>query len=147
MSRRTPSHRVVKTFELPSGKTVEVVHPEGGEPYTRVKALETVADRDLEVCESCSCRMVEPTSWEAAGPEQWRVALWCPNCEHASEGVFSQECVDRFDDKLDEATAAMVRDLRRLEQANMEEYVEKFAAALGADVILPEDFDLAGGAR
>ena len=34
----------------------------------------------------------------------------------------------------------MLTDLRRLTQANMTEEIERFAAALNADLILPEDF-------
>ena len=34
----------------------------------------------------------------------------------------------------------MLSDLRRLTQANMAEEIERFAAALDADLILPEDF-------
>jgi hypothetical protein len=143
MSRRSP--HVVKTVDLPSGKTLEVIHPENGEPYTRVKPAAPAADRDLVVCEACRSELVEPTNWEAAGPQSWRVAMRCPNCEHCSEGVFSQECVDRFDERLDDACAVMVADLRRLEQANMLEDAERFIAALSAGAILPEDFD--GGAR
>jgi hypothetical protein len=84
--------------------------------------------------------MVEPTAWEAAGPEQWRVTLFCPNCEHVREGVFSQEAVDHFDERLDDATAQMITDLKRLEQANFAEEIEIFVGALQADAILAEDF-------
>jgi hypothetical protein len=41
--------QVVKTIDLPSGTILEVVKPETGEPYTRVKPT-TAADRDLCVC-------------------------------------------------------------------------------------------------
>ena len=58
-------------------------------------------------------------SREAAGPAQWRVDLYCPNCDHASSGVFSQQSVDRFDERLDDATTAIVSDLKRLEAAGM----------------------------
>lgn len=121
MSRRTPSHHVVSPVDPP------------------LAGIWT-ADRDLCRCERCACTMVEPTAWSAAGPECWSVALRCPNCEHTSEGVFSQECVDRFDERLDEGTSAMVADLKRLEAANMAEDVERFIGALHAGAILPEDF-------
>lgn len=146
MSRRT-SRPVVTTVDLPSGKTLEVVHPGDGDPYTRVRQAELAPDRDLTVCEQCSSQMCEPTDWESAGGTNWRVAVWCPNCHDTSEGVFSQECVDRLDERLDDATTLMVRDLRRLEQANMAEDVETFIGALNAGAILPEDFACEGGAR
>ena len=138
MSHRPP--QVVTTVDLPSGKTLEVVQPENGAPYTRVRPAPATDDRDLCVCENCSSELVEPVEWAAAGHERWRVALRCPNCEHFSEGVFSQECVDRFDERLDDGTAELVNDLKSLREANMAEDVERFIGALHADAILPEDF-------
>ena len=103
MDRRPP--RIVRTVDLPSGKVLEVVQPDAGSAYTRIKETAPAdADRDLCVCERCGSELVEPIEWASAGPGQWRVALRCPNCEHLSEGVFSQECVDRFDERLDEGT-------------------------------------------
>jgi hypothetical protein len=140
-----PPH-VVRTVDLPSGKILEVVYPEAGEPFTRLRPA-VAQDRDLCVCEACSSELVEPTEWESAGPERWRVSLRCPNCGHTSEGVFSQECVDRFDERLDDGTAALLADLRRLEHSGMSDYVECFIRALEADAILPEDFQAAGPGR
>ena len=137
MSHRPP--RVVSTIDLPSGKVLEVVQPDAGAPYTRVKAM-PADDRDLCICEQCGSALVEPVEWAAAGPERWRVALSCPNCDHWTEGVFSQECVDRFDEQLDEGTTILVSELKRLQHANMEEDVERFVAALNVGAILPEDF-------
>jgi hypothetical protein len=139
MSRRPP--QVVSTVDLPSGKVLEVVQPEKGELYTRVRqpALDD-AERDLCVCEACASELVEPVEWESAGPDRWRVALRCPDCDHWTDGVFSQECVDRFDELLDDGTAVLLADLKRLEQANMGEAVERFVGALHAGAILPEDF-------
>ncbi len=138
MSRRPP--QVVSTVDLPSGKVLEVVKPDGGRLYTRIKTARADQDRDLCVCEACSSELVEPVEWEAAGPERWRVALSCPNCRHWTEGVFSQECVDRFDERLDEGTAVLVSELKRLRHANMIDDVERFITALNLGAILPEDF-------
>jgi len=138
MSRRSPE--VVSTIDLPSGKVLEVVKPDGGAPYTRVKAASTDTDRDLCICEVCSSELVEPVEWEAAGPERWRVALSCPNCGYWTDGVFSQECVDRFDERLDEGTAVLLAELKRLRHDNMADDTERFIAALNAGAILPEDF-------
>ena len=138
MRRREPE--VIRTVDLPSGKILEVVSPEAGVPYTRLKPPTPEADRDLCVCEACGSELVEPYMWEAAGAERWRVALFCPDCERTSEGVFSQACVDRFDECLDDATAAMIADLKRLEASRMAEDVERFIGALESGAILPEDF-------
>lgn len=140
--RPHPQH-VVRTVDLPSGKVLEIVYPEAGDPFTRVRPI-PAEDRDLCACQACAGELVEPLGWEAAGPERWRVSLRCPNCEHTSEGVFSQECVDRFDARLDDGTAAMVEDLKRLELANMADDVERFIGALQAGAILPEDFKTPG---
>lgn len=138
MRRRQP--QVVTTVDLPSGKILEVVHPEGGPPYTRVKPAPADADRDLSLCEGCASQLVEPIEWESAGAERWRVVLFCPNCDQVSEGVFTQACVDAFDEALDDGTAAMVADLKRLEHARMVDDVERFVGALNSGAILPEDF-------
>ncbi len=135
-----PPLQVVRTVDLPSGKVLEVIHPDGGTPYTRVKERAPEADRDLCICEACNSELVEPTQWESAGAERWRVVLFCPNCERTSEGVFSQECVDRFDERLDDGTAAMVADLKRLERSNLADEIERFVGALNSGAILPEDF-------
>jgi len=137
--RRRPQD-IVTTIDLPSGKILEVVHPEAGTPFTRVKPPIADEDRDLSVCEACSANLVEPLEWESAGDARWRITLHCPNCDRVSEGVFGQQCVDRFDENLDDATAAMVHDLKRLERARLEHEVETFVRALNAGAILPEDF-------
>ena len=137
MSHRPP--RVVSTIDLPSGKVLEVVQPDAGASYTRVKSA-PAEDRDLCICEHCASELVEPVEWSAAGPERWRVALSCPDCGYWTEGVFSQECVDRFDERLDEGTTALVSELKRLQHANMSDDVERFIGALNLGMILPEDF-------
>jgi hypothetical protein len=114
-------------------------------PYTETRvetAQPAVApqERDLSICAECASRLVEPFEWSAAGAERWRVVLRCPNCEHRSEGVFTQACVDRFDEELDRGTGSLCQDLKRLEHANMIDDVERFIGALHADAILPEDF-------
>ena len=139
MSRRPP--QVVSTVDLPSGKVLEVIQPDTGAPYTRLKQSDLQdSDRDLCVCEMCASELVEPVEWASAGPSSWHVALRCPECEYWTEGVFSQECVDRFDERLDDGTAVLLEDLKRLEHANMSEAVERFVGALNSGAILPEDF-------
>jgi hypothetical protein len=41
---------------------------------------------------------------------------------------------------LDRGTEALVRDLKRMMHANMEDEIERFVTALDADHILPDDF-------
>ena len=85
-------------------------------------------------------RLVAPVAWEEAGSAHWDVTLHCPNCDWLGSGVFAEEVVERFDEELDRGTEALVRDLQRLMRANMEDEIDRFAAALAADQIWPMDF-------
>ena len=73
------------------------------------------------------------------GPENWRVSLRCPNCEWTATGVFSQDLVDSFDERLDEGTEQLVTDLKQLMHANMSEEIERFVSALDAEASSAED--------
>lgn len=95
---------------------------------------------DLHVCPSCSSQLVYPTDWAPASNNHWHVALRCPECEWNGGGQYSQDVVDRLDVALDRGTESVLDDLHVLVRANMEEQIERFVAALGADQILPEDF-------
>ena len=134
----------VKRVVLPSGKTIEVVYFETErESAAREPAMTAApesAEQALHVCRECASELVYPIQWEEAGPEYWRVALRCPNCEWEAAGVFSQGLVDRFDEQLDLGTEQLVDDFKTLMQANMSEEIERFVTALDADAILPEDF-------
>jgi hypothetical protein len=141
MSREADNRHYVRRVVLPSGKTIEVVyfdeipdlvpagHPAHAEP----------AD-DLHVCGSCDSELVYPLAWDEAGEIHWEVTLRCPNCEWTGTGVFDQDVVERFDEKLDRGTEALVRDLKRMMHANMEDEIERFVHALEGDHILPDDF-------
>ena len=94
----------------------------------------------LHVCPECSGSLVYPTDWEEAGPENWNVSLRCPSCEWAAAGVYGQDLVDEFDEELDRGTQVLVRELKELVKANMSEEIDRFAGALHADALLPEDF-------
>ena len=141
MSQPTNSNgQYVRRVTLPSGRSIEVVY---FEPLVAEAAAGDAAPRqiyDLHVCPECDRDLVYPMDWEEASVTHWEVVLRCPNCEWTEAGKFDQATVERFDDVLDLGTEALARDLRRLVQANMEEEATRFAAALEADAILPEDF-------
>ncbi|MCW3010114.1 MAG: hypothetical protein JWO90_518 [Solirubrobacterales bacterium] len=136
----SPDHQhYVRRVVLPSGKTIEVVYFEDlAVPADAITAQP--APQELHVCPTCTGGMVFPVEWEEAGPEHWEVALRCPDCEWQGSGLYSQESVERFDERLDAGTEAMVRDLKRLAHANMEGEIERFVQALDADLVVPEDF-------
>jgi hypothetical protein len=133
----------VKRVVLPSGKTIEVVYfRQGAESEHAEGGGHPVAEphQDLHVCLECDSGLVYPVEWEEAGPEDWSVLLQCPNCQTCREGVFTQDTVELFDEELDRGADALARDYKRLMRANMSDEIDRFAAALQADAVLPEDF-------
>jgi hypothetical protein len=130
----------VRRVVLPSGRAIEVVYFENQPAPAAPSSAPTPARTDLHVCPECDKHMVYPVEWEEASPTHWEVQLRCPNCEWHTVGEFDQDTVDRFDEELDLGTEALVRDLKRLTRANMEEEVERFSSALASDAIWPMDF-------
>jgi hypothetical protein len=128
----------VRRVVLPSGRSIEVVYYESLPAVAPLPAAAPLDD--LHICPECDRTLVYPVEWEEVSPTHWEVLLRCPNCEWNEVGVYDQRTVDRFDEELDHGTEALMRDLKRLTKANMEEEIERFTLALGADLILPEDF-------
>src|SRR5919107_2415217 len=136
MSRQPDNSPYVRRVVLPSGKTIEVVY--FGASESSAPAAQPA--EDLHICGSCDSELVYPVDWDEAGDTHWEVTLRCPNCEWNGTGVFEQDVVERFDEELDRGTECLVRDLKRLMTANMEEEIERWTDALRDDHILPEDF-------
>jgi hypothetical protein len=132
----------VKKVVLPSGKTIEVVYfSEAAELAASVPAApQADPDQELQVCLDCGSELVQPVAWDEAGPESWSVLLHCPNCDVYREGVFSQACVEAFDEVLDKGADALAGDYKRLMRSNLMDEIERFTSALAADAVLPEDF-------
>jgi hypothetical protein len=95
---------------------------------------------ELHICFHCASELVLPLDWSEEGPRRWRIVLRCPECESRREGVFEQATVERLEDELDRAAAALLGDLRRMTHANMADEIEFFIRALDADLIGPSDF-------
>ena len=136
MSNPNHNGQYVRKVVLPSGRSIEVVYYESLPAPPPVHAPLD----DLHICPDCDRTLVFPVEWEEVSPTHWEVLLRCPNCEWTEVGVYDQRTVDRFDEELDHGTEALMRDLKRLTKANMEEEIERFTLALGSDLILPEDF-------
>jgi hypothetical protein len=131
----------VKRVVLPSGKTIDVVLFGAAELAQPSKPqIPAEPDQDLHVCLECESELVYPIQWEESGTDHWAVLLHCPNCDDCREGVFNQDTVEAFDEELDRGADLLAGDYRRLMRANMAEEIERFAGALAADAILPEDF-------
>ena len=138
MSRQPENNTYVRRVVLPSGKTIEVIY--FGDESTAPTRPTPEPIEDLHVCGTCDSELVYPVDWEEAGDTHWEVTLRCPNCEWCGTGVFEQDVVERFDEELDRGTEALIRDLRRLMHANMEDEIDRFITALHGDHILPMDF-------
>ena len=138
MSHPNHNGQYVRRVVLPSGRAIEVVYYESATPDAVSPAAPPLDD--LHVCPECDRELVYPVEWEESSSTHWEVLLRCPNCEWNEVGVFDQATVDRFDEQLDLGTEALIRDLKRLTRANMEDEIERFSAALTSDLILPEDF-------
>ena len=139
MSREADNRHYVRRVVLPSGKTIEVVYFDETPALDAAPGMVEVGE-DLHVCTECSSDLVYPVEWDEAGATHWEVTLRCPNCEWSGAGVFEQDVVERFDEELDRGTEALVRDLKRMMHANMEDEIERFVYALEGDHIVPDDF-------
>lgn len=128
--RNQPDRHSVRRIVLPSGRTIEVVRFVG----------DSSTDPQLHLCPECACPLVQPIDWSEAPGGRWELVLQCPNCFWLDDGVFDQTQVDALEERLDDGVGEMLSDLRRLTEANMNAEIERFAAALHADLILPEDF-------
>lgn len=124
-------HHSVHRIVLPSGRKIEVVrfHEDAPQAY-----------RPLHICRQCGAPLVQPVAWAETEDERWELELTCPNCGLVTTGTFTQAEVEELEDRLEEGLSEMLADLHRLAQANMTDEVERFIAALTANVILPEDF-------
>jgi hypothetical protein len=128
---QNPNHHSVRRIVLPSGRSIEVVrfHDAGERART-----------GLHVCPACESELVQPVSWTEIASNRWELLLHCPNCDWSEQGVYGQNQIEQFEEKLDQGVAAILHDLKRLAHANMADQVDRFVAALRADLILPEDF-------
>jgi hypothetical protein len=135
-----PEHtNYVRRVVLPSGRAIEVVYFEQ-HPDLATPSVPVCDPSELHICPECDRQLVYPVEWSEASASHWEVQLRCPNCEWMTVGLFDQETVDRFDAQLDDGTEALMRDLKRLTRANMEEEFERFTSALASDAIWPMDF-------
>jgi hypothetical protein len=126
-----PTQHSVRRIVLPSGRSIEVVRFHDSEPEAR---------GGLHVCWECRSELVHPVDWGRVSADHWELELYCPNCGLHREGVFDQHDVAALEEQLDDGVDAILRDLKRLTHANMADEVDRFVAALAADLILPEDF-------
>ncbi|HLM51789.1 MAG TPA: hypothetical protein VK279_14690 [Solirubrobacteraceae bacterium] len=136
-------HQLTRRFQLPSGRHIEVmVFPDAGERRRAPAEPPPIASprADLHCCPACHCVLVHPVDWDEIGSDRWRLDLRCPNCHWTGSGTYERKPVECLDEELERGMEAIVRDLRRLTRANMEDEAERFTAALRTDLIVPFDF-------
>jgi predicted RNA-binding Zn-ribbon protein involved in translation (DUF1610 family) len=100
------------------------------------------ATKDLHVCGSCRRPFVVPEAVVAApGPAAGVVVeLRCTDCGWTHTGAYSQAAVEALDRALDRAEREIRNALEICELSDEIERIDRFAEALYADLILPEDF-------
>lgn len=95
----------------------------------------------LHVCDGCRRPFVVPISVLAVLADgRCVVELSCANCGRVSIGSHGDDALEALDRELDEATAALHDAAAVLGLVEDLERVDRFAAALRDDLILPEDF-------
>ena len=96
---------------------------------------------DLHVCQACERPFVVPEDiLEVLSGPRYRIELRCMDCHWRSIGIFDEPTMERLDRELDRTQAQIVDALAAMEESRLLEEVDAFAAALQADLILPEDF-------
>ena len=144
MDRQSEDRDHLRRLRLPSGKQIEVVvFGATARRATAAPEASTVTegpDRQLHLCRCCGSELVHPIDWEEVASDNWRLQLRCPNCEWIGEAVYERRVVEELDEELERGMETIVRDLRHLTHANMEEHVQRFVTALQDDLIVPFDF-------
>jgi hypothetical protein len=84
--------------------------------------------------------MVQPAGYEPLWGDRWLISRSCPNCGWHHEGVFPNAALRNFEEHLDEVDDRLWDDLVKIQRELIDEEVSRFAKALAADAILPEDF-------
>ena len=114
------------------------MEPHGG--HETIAPAPARHEDDLHLCPRCNSDLVQPEWWDEAPTGEWQVGLRCPECEHRHEGVYRQAVVDAYDEFLNESSDELAASYRRLVRENLSDELERFAGALRAGAILPEDF-------
>jgi ribosomal protein S27E len=96
--------------------------------------------REAPACAFCGSHLVHPTAECEIQSALWEVELRCPDCERLRVLYCTQAELEHLDRQLDRVTSEMMDELGRLEALHMEEWVARFAHALDADLVGPDDF-------
>jgi len=95
----------------------------------------------LHLCPDCARTFVVPVAVLDMLPDgRFPVVLTCRNCDWSDAGTFADDELAALDYALDAIAGAMEDTLEALTLADEMQRIDAFAAALHADLILPEDF-------
>ena len=102
---------------------------------------EPVVRRDLHICEACRMPFVVPVSiLDVHDDGRYVVELACANCEASSLTTHDEASLEALDVELDRSLLAIQEALDAMVISDELERIDRFAAALQDDLILPEDF-------
>ena len=102
---------------------------------------EPTVGRDLHLCRSCRQPFVVPVSiLDAYDDGRFLVELACNNCGAASLRTHDDASLEELDIELDRGLLVIQEALDAIVLADELERIDRFAAALHDDKILPEDF-------
>jgi hypothetical protein len=92
------------------------------------------------LCAACGSDFVCPIEWEPVDEDIVWVLLRCGECGVWREGEFTDEVLERFDRRLDEAAVQIARAADRVHADWRSTEADAFAAALDRDLIDAGDF-------
>lgn len=103
--------------------------------------VQVTAQYGLHVCPECSRPFVVPgDDCDVIGERLLRLDLHCVDCGWEHNAIYSEAELEALDRELDRGYADMLWALEVLWIGNEEAAIDRFAAALSAGAILPEDF-------
>jgi hypothetical protein len=98
--------------------------------------------QDLHVCGSCRRPFVVPQAVLRVldGRDEYCVELACADCGWSHVGTYAGDALEALDRELDRGQAEIHAAVAVFEAVEELMRIDRFAAALHADLILPEDF-------
>lgn len=93
-----------------------------------------------DLCPDCGGDFVYPLDWSEATATHQLVLLRCGQCGARRQDTFSDDELDLFDRKLDEAARQIAEEADRLHRAWRSTEADAFAAALDRNLIDAGDF-------
>jgi hypothetical protein len=95
----------------------------------------------LHICPACAGPFVVPGEiHEVIGNDRVRLDLGCTDCGWLTTAIHSDRALTALDAQLDRSFADLLWTLEVVWTANEEAAIDRFAGALAAGAILPEDF-------